>query len=237
MVPALTVSLEREGWEVHQQVEAPTVSGPALEDDPVLSALASAEEQQAEILRRLQSVDAAHAEHKRALILYCSHIGGHKYAGNVIVSLRPTRAFRLLCARSTGSLTVWVLVVLSTDQHSPRGVDLVWAGHAARGGRDREGDDHRWEDPPRPAPRRDEPLQTWAEEPERLVAFNGIGYLPRFTDSHCRPFLTLTRIGSVLSHLNMGRLVENSSRSFHRSLAETAVVARGWIHDIGAEGP
>ena len=96
MVPALTVSLEREGWEVHQQVEAPTVSGPALEDDPVLSALASAEEQQAEILRRLQSVDAAHAEHKRALILYCSHIGGHKYAGNVIVSLRPTRASLIL---------------------------------------------------------------------------------------------------------------------------------------------
>ena len=93
MALALTLALEREGWEVHQQVEAPTLSGPALEDDPVLSALASEEEQQAEILRRLQSVDTAHAEHKRALILYCSHIGGHKYAGNVIVSLRPTRAF------------------------------------------------------------------------------------------------------------------------------------------------
>ena len=78
---------------MHQQVEAPTLSGPALEDDPVLSALASEEEQQAEILRRLQSVDA---EHKRALILYCSHIGGHKYAGNVIVSLHPTRASLIL---------------------------------------------------------------------------------------------------------------------------------------------
>ena len=96
MALALTLALEREGWEVHQQVEAPTLSGPALEDDPVLSALASEEEQQAEILRRLQSVDAAHAEHKRALILYCSHIGGHKYAGNVIVSLRPTRTSLIL---------------------------------------------------------------------------------------------------------------------------------------------
>ncbi|RDX55502.1 Sucraseferredoxin-like protein [Lentinus brumalis] len=83
---SLTVSLEREGWEVHTQVEAPTLSGPALEDDPVLAGLTSDEEKQAEIVRRLQSVDAAHAEPKRALILYCSHIGGHKYAGNVIIN-------------------------------------------------------------------------------------------------------------------------------------------------------
>ncbi|RPD81227.1 Sucraseferredoxin-like protein [Lentinus tigrinus ALCF2SS1-7] len=82
----LTASLEREGWEVHSQVEAPSLSGPALEDDPVLSALASEEEQQTEILRRLHSIDAAHAESKRALILFCSHVGGHKYAGNVIIN-------------------------------------------------------------------------------------------------------------------------------------------------------
>ena len=85
---ALTLALEREGWEVHQQVEDPSMSGPALEDDPSLFT-ASDEEKQGEIVRRLQSVDAAHAEHKRALILYCSHIGGHKYAGNVIVRVVP----------------------------------------------------------------------------------------------------------------------------------------------------
>ena len=79
--------MEREGWEVHHQVEDPSLSGPPLEDDPALAQIESEEERQEEILRRLQRVDAAHAEHKRALILFCSHIGGHKYAGNVIVSL------------------------------------------------------------------------------------------------------------------------------------------------------
>ena len=102
--------------------------------------------------------------------------------------------------------------MLLTDQHSPRGVDLVWAGHAARGGRDREGDDHRWEDPPRAAPRWYEPVQSWAEEPERLVAFNGIGYLDLRT-RNCRLSLTPTRIGSAVSHLNMGSLVEISKLS------------------------
>lgn len=97
MHTALTLALEREGWEVHHQVEDPSASGPALEDDPTLAAITSDEGRHEEMLRRLQRVDAAHAEHKRALILFCSHIGGHKYAGNVIVSMRcfspPIRRF------------------------------------------------------------------------------------------------------------------------------------------------
>ncbi|EJF61143.1 hypothetical protein DICSQDRAFT_61143 [Dichomitus squalens LYAD-421 SS1] len=83
---SLTQALEREAWEVHHQVEDPSVSGPALEDDPTLAGITSDTERHEEVLRRLQRVDAAHAEHKRALILFCSHIGGHKYAGNVIIN-------------------------------------------------------------------------------------------------------------------------------------------------------
>ncbi|KAI1795131.1 Sucraseferredoxin-like protein [Ganoderma leucocontextum] len=83
---SLTLALEREGWEVHHQVEDPSASGPALEDDPTLAGMASDEDRHAEIARRLQAIDAAHAPHKRALILFCSHIGGHKYAGNVIIN-------------------------------------------------------------------------------------------------------------------------------------------------------
>ncbi|EIW62061.1 uncharacterized protein TRAVEDRAFT_115405 [Trametes versicolor FP-101664 SS1] len=77
---ALTLALEREGWEVHSQLDDPSAHGhgPALED---LSG--SEDEKHAEVQRQLQALDA---EHKRALILYCSHIGGHKYAGNVIIN-------------------------------------------------------------------------------------------------------------------------------------------------------
>ncbi len=86
---ALTLALEREGWEVHNQVEDPSLSGPSLEDDPTLADMVFDEDKHAEIARRLQAIDVEHAAHKRALILFCSHIGGHKYAGNVIVSRHP----------------------------------------------------------------------------------------------------------------------------------------------------
>ena len=75
---AFTHALHREGWDVHTQMAEP--EGPALEEFNY-----EEEDKEAEMLRRLQEVD----EHlpKRALILKTSHIGGHKYAGNVIVSL------------------------------------------------------------------------------------------------------------------------------------------------------
>ncbi|KAI0677141.1 Sucrase/ferredoxin-like-domain-containing protein [Trametes maxima] len=78
---ALTLALEREGWEVHTQLDDPSSHGPALED-----LKGSPDEKRAAILAQLKGVDAEHADHKRALILYCSHIGGHKYAGNVIIN-------------------------------------------------------------------------------------------------------------------------------------------------------
>ncbi|KAI0320693.1 Sucrase/ferredoxin-like-domain-containing protein [Amylostereum chailletii] len=73
---AFTHALHREGWDVHTQMDDP--EGPSLEEFNY-----EEEDKEAEMLRRLQEVD----EHlpKRALILKTSHIGGHKYAGNVII--------------------------------------------------------------------------------------------------------------------------------------------------------
>ncbi|KAI0775918.1 Sucrase/ferredoxin-like-domain-containing protein [Trametes elegans] len=78
---ALTLALEREGWEVHTQADDPSAHGPPLEE-----LTGTDEEKEAKVLEQLHAVNADHAEEKRALILFCSHIGGHKYAGNVIIN-------------------------------------------------------------------------------------------------------------------------------------------------------
>ncbi|KAH9179805.1 Sucrase/ferredoxin-like-domain-containing protein [Lactarius sanguifluus] len=72
---AFSETLEREGWDVHTQLDDPT--GPPLED------FADGYEKEAELNRRLQELNNGLA--KRALVLKTSHIGGHKYAGNVII--------------------------------------------------------------------------------------------------------------------------------------------------------
>jgi Sucrase/ferredoxin-like len=72
---AFTQTLEGEGWDVHTQLEDPT--GSPLED------YHDDDAKEAEFSRRLQELDENLP--KRALILKTSHIGGHKYAGNVIV--------------------------------------------------------------------------------------------------------------------------------------------------------
>ena len=77
---ALTHSLIHEGYEVHTQVEDPI--GPPLEEIE-----GTDEEREKEFLRRLQAI-ADSDEPKKALILKNSHIGGHKYSGNVVVSVR-----------------------------------------------------------------------------------------------------------------------------------------------------
>jgi hypothetical protein len=74
---AFSQTLQDEGWEVHTQLEDPT--GPPLEDYP------DGDGKEAELSRRLQELDESLP--KKALILMTSHIGGHKYAGNVIVSI------------------------------------------------------------------------------------------------------------------------------------------------------
>ncbi|KAI9512256.1 Sucrase/ferredoxin-like-domain-containing protein [Russula earlei] len=72
---AFTQTLHAEGWDVHTQLEDPT--GPPLEEYP------DGDGKEAELSRRLQQLDEGLP--KRALILMTSHIGGHKYAGNVII--------------------------------------------------------------------------------------------------------------------------------------------------------
>ncbi|THH27289.1 hypothetical protein EUX98_g6903 [Antrodiella citrinella] len=77
---ALTLELEREGWEVHTQVEEPCALGAALEDFK-----GTDEEKDAEVQRILHDLDPRTAETKRALIVKNSHFGGHKFAGNVVI--------------------------------------------------------------------------------------------------------------------------------------------------------
>lgn len=79
----LTDVLEREGWEVHTQLEDPDHFGPPLEE---FEGAQKAEDLDARIRRQLRNPEPEYCEHKRALIVKTSHIGGHKFAGNCIVS-------------------------------------------------------------------------------------------------------------------------------------------------------
>ena len=74
---ALTLALEREGWEVHTQLSDPSelASHPNGSDE----------------LAQLKSA----SESRRVLILKTSHFGGHKFAGNVVVCL--CRMLMILC--------------------------------------------------------------------------------------------------------------------------------------------
>ena len=86
---------------MHTQLDDPGAHGTtALEDDPAVAA-ADLDARAAAVRAQLRGVDAAHAEHKRALIVYCSHIGGHKYAGNVIVSV-PVLSLPFAATRGPG---------------------------------------------------------------------------------------------------------------------------------------
>ena len=109
-----TAALERAGWEVHTQVEDPSLSGPPLE-----ALTGTAEDKHAELEKRLKDV----AEQKRVLIVRNSHMGGHKFAGNVIVRPQP------LCGKlavEDSRASFWM-----ADQHATGRVRLVWPGHAA----------------------------------------------------------------------------------------------------------
>jgi len=108
--------LEAKDWEVHTQLEDPT--GSPLEDYP------DGDDKEAELSRRLQELDDSLP--KRALILKTSHIGGHKYAGNVIV-----RRFLLF----VGDAVHRVLIDASRiDLHAPGRRRVVRPCHDSRGG-------------------------------------------------------------------------------------------------------
>lgn len=72
--------LHLEGWTVDTHLDHEALSGSPLEDFK-----GTPEEREEEALRRLKSI--GQDPRKRALIIMNSHIGGHKFAGNVIVRL------------------------------------------------------------------------------------------------------------------------------------------------------
>ncbi len=76
-VAAFTQTLESKGWTVDTQLEHPM-------DDPLEEFIGSPEEQEENVIRHLQELQGV----KKALIIRNSHIGGHRYAGNCIVSRR-----------------------------------------------------------------------------------------------------------------------------------------------------
>lgn len=82
---AFIKQLEAHGWDADTQVEYPSLTmGQPLEDLNV-----TPEERSETIAEQLkQSADS-----KRALIVKVSHVGGHKYAGNCIVSNLSKNAF------------------------------------------------------------------------------------------------------------------------------------------------
>lgn len=91
-----SVALEKEEWEVHTRLEDPEhYTFPSIE-----SLEGSEEEKEDEILKQLKTLDPATAEHKKALILKNSHMGGHKFAGNCIVRL--TTGFITVALRTHG---------------------------------------------------------------------------------------------------------------------------------------
>lgn len=83
---------------MHTQLEDTSTYGPPLEDLE-----GTAEEKDAEYLRLLKSYDSHSptCDTKRALILMCSHIGGHKFAGNCIVSVYTSFGVRAVRSSTT----------------------------------------------------------------------------------------------------------------------------------------
>jgi len=73
---AFTQYLEKEGWEVDTNLQD-------LSSEPSLESQASPDSNKEQLIET--QLKSLHAEHK-ALILRNSHVGGHKFAGNCIVS-------------------------------------------------------------------------------------------------------------------------------------------------------
>lgn len=78
ITPAFVQHLELKGWEAHIDLPDrswfPERTLPSSTDDAV-------DDEQTAYETELKNLPGDH----RALILFCSHVGGHKFAGNVIV--------------------------------------------------------------------------------------------------------------------------------------------------------
>ncbi|KZS97776.1 Sucraseferredoxin-like protein [Sistotremastrum niveocremeum HHB9708] len=75
---SLRTALEHEGWEVHSQIDDHDGHG-----EPLNTTEGSQEQKDQLALERLKSL--AGRDPKRALIIYNSHVGGHKFAGNLCI--------------------------------------------------------------------------------------------------------------------------------------------------------
>ena len=89
VLSALFKLLSARNWEVHTDLEPSNMSHPSLESLISSSTFDTAEERDARILERIKE-DSVH-DHKKALLIKTSHIGGHKFAGNLIICF-PTGA-------------------------------------------------------------------------------------------------------------------------------------------------
>ena len=114
------------------------------------------------------------SDSKRALIIKVSHIGGHKYAGNCIVSLSPFSpstwdfiwiSFDYFCSPIFGSFRF----CRNADLYARRFRNLVRSGDPARRRLDSRQHHHRRPGPPALATRRRQPFTTKLQDPQRLV--------------------------------------------------------------------
>ena len=141
--------LESKGWAVDLDLCDLPCSGPPVE---VLEPSNTQQDRIDYIEKRLKKLwdpidtNNTYAPQKRtALVLKNSHVGGHKFAGNVIVRL--LLLFSLPLYRF-----YWGHLILNgfpyADLLPVRREYLVWTGDASRSARDRAADDYRGQDPP-----------------------------------------------------------------------------------------
>ena len=143
-----TSALENQGWEVHRQLEDPSDHSSPLE-----SIKGTPEERESEILRQLQLLDPQTAENKRALIIRNSHIGGHKFAGNCIVSFFFVGRNLILDKSNQGAdESEWNCL----DLYPARSSYMVWASYTSQCRTYRERHHHRRKNPSQSFTRWDE---------------------------------------------------------------------------------
>jgi hypothetical protein len=150
---AFTRKLSHHGWDVHTQLEDICCNGPPLEELP-----GSHTDREAETNNRIRSLEEV--EQKKALILKISHIGGHKFAGNVIVS----------CPIRLSSNDPLHNCLRTADLYSTRSRNMVWAGfdsqYTCNSGKHYFG----WEGTTETTTRRAKPLNREREDSYGVVA-------------------------------------------------------------------
>ena len=78
---AIVTTLNSRSWEVHTEIELDTTS-PSLQS--ISSTSSDPTEQEEAVLEYVRNVPEGNGS-KRALLLKVSHVGGHKFAGNMVL--------------------------------------------------------------------------------------------------------------------------------------------------------